>query len=93
MTCFAGLTFASCTVDLFLVCDGKYDPKFYTVNNNKGVADSGPLTVTSEDVCRNMRNVKLNEFLFSNMRFIVMFVTAVCVLLFVENSEYLYAEN
>ena len=38
------------------------------------------LTVTSEDVCRNIRNVKLNEFLFSNMRFIVMFVTAVCVL-------------
>ena len=33
------------------------------------------LTVTSEDVCRNIRNVKLNEFLFSNMRFIVMFVT------------------
>ena len=33
------------------------------------------LTVTSEDVCRNIRNVKLNEFFFSNMRFIVMFVT------------------
>ena len=32
------------------------------------------LTVTSENVCRNIRNVKLNEFLFSNMRFIVMFV-------------------
>ena len=32
------------------------------------------------DVCRNIRNVKLNEFLFSNMRFIVMFVTVVCVL-------------
>ena len=37
------MIFASCTVDLFLACDGKYDPKFYTVNNNKGVADSGPL--------------------------------------------------
>ena len=42
--------------------------------------------VTSEDVCRNMRNVKLNEFLFSNMRFIVMFVTAVCVLFLIMNE-------
>ena len=37
---FCRLIFSSCTVDLFLACD---DPKFYTVNNIKGVADSGPL--------------------------------------------------
>ena len=44
------------------------------------------LTVTSEDVCRNLRNVKLklNVILFSNMRFIVMFVTAVCVLFLIK---------
>ena len=38
-------------------------------------------TNSSEDVCRNIQNVKLklNNFVFQ-LRFIVMFVTAVCVL-------------
>ena len=43
------------------------------------------ITVTSEDVCRNIRNVKLklNNFVFQHA-FIVMFVTAVCVLFLIK---------
>ena len=37
-----------------------------------------PVTVTSEDVCWNIRNVKINEE-FYNMRCLVMFITAVCL--------------
>ena len=52
------------------------------------------LTVTSEDVCRNIRNVKLklNNF-FSNMRFIVMFVTAVCVLFLINKLRWPKKKN
>ena len=37
-------------------------------------------TVTSEDVCWSIRNVKLINQCFYNMRCLVMFVTAVCFL-------------
>ena len=40
--------------------------------------------MTIKRMLENKRNVKLNQFLFSNMRFIVMFVTAVCVLFLIK---------
>ena len=47
------------------------------------------LTVTSEDVCRSIRNVKKNVYFFLTMRLSVMFITAVCVL-FLVNKFNLY---
>ena len=43
------------------------------------------VTVTSEDVCRSIRNVKFINGSFYNMRCLVMFITAVC-LIFLKES-------
>ena len=41
-------------------------------------------TVTSEDACRNIRNRQVEWILFSNMLFVVMFVTEVWVLFLIK---------
>ena len=40
------------------------------------------VTVTSEDVCWNKRKIKFKTERFYNMRCLVMFITAVCLLIF-----------
>ena len=49
----------------------------------------GQVTVTSEDVCWSIRNVKFINESFYNMRCLVMFVTTVCLLCFLKTLSHL----
>ena len=45
------------------------------------------VTVTSEDVCWSIRNVKFINESFYNMRCLVMFITAVCLIFLLKSVE------